>query len=189
MMRPRRPRSLTADERRLWAQVARSVAPLCGRSFPEEPGPEPVSAPAASQAPAAASPSRPAPVRAGPLPLAPVERRTLTALRRGNRRTDAAIDLHGMRQAEAHAALLAFLRRSQARGYALVLVITGKGAPEAGGFFAEERGVLRRVVPHWLRLPEVRPFVLGFEEAASHHGGAGALYVRLRRRRAPEPHR
>jgi DNA-nicking Smr family endonuclease len=47
--------------------------------------------------------------------------------------------------------------------------------------------VLRRVVPHWLRLAEARPFVLGFEEAAPHHGGAGALYVRLRRRRAPEP--
>jgi DNA-nicking Smr family endonuclease len=42
---------------------------------------------------------------------------------------------------------------------------------------------LRRVVPHWLRLPDVRPFVLGFEEAARHHGGEGALYVRLRRRR------
>jgi DNA-nicking Smr family endonuclease len=108
------------------------------------------------------------------------------ALRRGNRRTDAVIDLHGMRQAEAHAALLAFLRRSQARDHTIVLVITGKGAPVAGGFF-EERGVLRRVVPHWLRLPEARPYVLGFEEAAPHHGGAGALYVRLRRRRGPEP--
>jgi DNA-nicking Smr family endonuclease len=43
--------------------------------------------------------------------------------------------------------------------------------------------VLRRVVPHWLRLPELRALVLGFEEAAPQHGGAGALYVRLRRRR------
>jgi DNA-nicking Smr family endonuclease len=187
MMRPRRPRSLTTDERRLWAQVARSVAPLCGRAYPEEPEPAAVTPPATPEAPAQAPSRRPAAVRPGPPPLAPLERRTLVALRRGNRRTDAVIDLHGMRQAEAHAALLAFLRRSQAREHTLVLVITGKGAPEAGGFFAEERGVLRRVVPHWLRLPEARPFVLGFEEAAPHHGGAGALYVRLRRRRGPEP--
>lgn len=186
-MRARRPRGLTADERRLWAQVARSVAPLCGRSYPEEPEPEPASAPAPAEAPATRRPARPVPTRAGSPPLAPLERRTLVALRRGNRRTDAVMDLHGMRQAEAHGALLAFLRRSQAAGHTLVLVITGKGAPEAGGFFAEERGVLRRVVPHWLRLAEARPFVLGFEEAAPHHGGAGALYVRLRRRRAPEP--
>jgi len=184
--RARRPRGLTADERRLWAQVARSVAPLCGRSYPEDPELELASLSAAAEAPATAAPARPAVVRPGP-PLAPLERRTLVALRRGSRRTDAVMDLHGMRQAEAHAALLGFLRRSQARGHTLVLVITGKGAPEAGGFFPEERGVLRRVVPHWLRLPEARPFVLGFEEAAQHHGGAGALYVRLRRRRGPEP--
>ena len=187
MIRPQRPRSLTADERRLWAQVARSVSPLCGRAFPEEPEPEPASSPAVPETPARATPPRPAPARPGPPPLAALERRTLVALRRGNRRTDGLIDLHGMRQAEAHAALLAFLRRSQARDHTIVLVITGKGAPEGGGFFAEERGVLRRVVPHWLRLPEARPFVLGFEEAAQHHGGAGALYVRLRRRRGPEP--
>jgi len=65
-----------------------------------------------------------------------------------------------------------------------VLVITGKGAAATGASLFEERGVLRRIVPHWLRLPELRPLVLGFEEAAQHHGGAGALYVRLRKRRS-----
>jgi len=92
-----------------------------------------------------------------------------------------------MRQVEAHDALTSFLRRSQASGHAVVLVVTGKGASSAGPFFVEERGVLRRVVPHWLRLPELRPLVLGFEEASLHHGGAGALYVRLRRRRGGPP--
>ncbi|MFL5135469.1 MAG: Smr/MutS family protein, partial [Microvirga sp.] len=47
----------------------------------------------------------------------------------------------------------------------------------------EERGVLRRMVPHWLRLPDLRSLVIGFEEASPQHGGSGALYVRLRRRR------
>jgi DNA-nicking Smr family endonuclease len=186
MTRPRRPRTLTSEERRLWAEVARSVSPLCGRALPDEPEPEPRPAAADPVSPAPRpEPPRPAQRRSGPPPLAPVERRTLLALRRGARRTDAVIDLHGMRQAEAHDALIGFLRRAQARGHTLVLVVTGKGAADAGGFFAEERGVLRRVVPHWLRLPELRPLVLGFEEAAAHHGGAGALYVRLRRRRVP----
>lgn len=100
---------------------------------------------------------------------------------------NAAIDLHGLRQEQAHGALLAFLRRSQAVGHTVVLVVTGKGAsgPDGDGF--EERGILRRVVPHWLRLPDVRPLVLGFEEAAPQHGGAGALYVRLRRPRPGAP--
>jgi DNA-nicking Smr family endonuclease len=97
---------------------------------------------------------------------------------------DGVIDLHGLRQAEAHGRLIAFLLRSQAAGHGLVLVITGKGGAAAPGVF-EERGVLRRSVPHWLRLPDLRGVVLGFEEAQAPHGGSGALYVRLRRRRAP----
>ena len=46
-----------------------------------------------------------------------------------------------------------------------------------------ERGILRRVVPQWLALPEMRDYVVGFEEAHAAHGGGGALYVRLRRSR------
>lgn len=184
MTKPRRSRQLSAEERRLWAHVARAVKPFPGRAAPEAPDPEP--APPAAQAevagPAPALPPRTPPKSALP-PLAPLERKTATALRRGTRRAEAAIDLHGMRQAEAHQALFAFLRRSRDAGREVVLVITGKGAAATGESLFEERGVLRRVVPHWLRLPELRPLVLGFEEAAPHHGGAGALYVRLRKRR------
>ena len=103
-------------------------------------------------------------------------------LRRGRASVDGALDLHGMTQAEAHQALRGFLRHSQARGARVVIVVTGKGArfdDDAG--FPGERGVLRRVTPHWLREPDMRSIVLGFEEAGRAHGGAGALYVRLRR--------
>ena len=183
MTKPRRYRSLSSEERRLWAHVARGVTPLGGRAFPPEPDPEPaapVPAPVPPQFPPRPGPSHRVPP--GP-PLAPVERKTLLALRRGRSSVDGVMDLHGMRQDEAHAALIGFLRRSQAAGHGLVLVITGKGAAGAGGSPFEERGVLRRVVPHWLRLPDLRSLVLGFDEASPHHGGSGALYVRLRRRR------
>jgi DNA-nicking Smr family endonuclease len=43
--------------------------------------------------------------------------------------------------------------------------------------------VLKRQVPLWLSLPEFRLLVIGFEEAGIRHGGAGALYIRVRRRR------
>ena len=86
-----------------------------------------------------------------------------------------------MNQAEAHQALRGFLRYSQARGAKLVIVVTGKGGPLGEPMFGEERGVLRRLTPHWLREPDLRSIVLGFEEAGRAHGGAGALYVRLRR--------
>ncbi len=90
------------------------------------------------------------------------------------------LDLHGMTQAEAHGALMAFLRRSQAAGHRLVLVVTGKGRPE-DALRPGDRGILRRVVPHWLVLPDARPIVLGWTEAGPRQGGSGALYIRLRR--------
>jgi DNA-nicking Smr family endonuclease len=127
-------------------------------------------------------PVPPAPVLAPAPPTAPgLERRVRLALRRGALQVDARIDLHGMYQAEAHGALIGFLMRARASGHTHVLVVTGKGGPTYDDAFSE-RGVLRRSVPHWLRAPELRTVVLGFEEAARHHGGAGALYVRLRRR-------
>lgn len=185
-MRPRRPRRLSEEERRLWALVARGVTPLRGRAAPEEPSPPPAPAEPPSISPA--TPPPPAPARLpGPAPLPPVttlERRERIALRRGRQEVDGVIDLHGMRQADAYERLRGFLLRAQAQGHGLVLVVTGKGGAGAPGA-PEERGVLRRTVPHWLRLPDLRPVVLGFEEAGPRHGGSGALYVRLRRRRAP----
>lgn len=187
-MRFRRPRRLTDEERRLWAHVARGVTPMRGRPRPEEPPP---AEPAAAPRPAPPSPVPSPPARAappGPPPLPPItalERRERLALRRGRQDVDGAIDLHGLRQADAHDRLRGFLFRAQASGHALVLVVTGKGGTGAAEGPFEERGVLRRMVPHWLRMPELRPVVLGFEEAGPRHGGSGALYVRLRRRRAP----
>lgn len=126
-------------------------------------------------------PAPPTPVAPSPPPAAGLERRVRLALRRGALKVDARIDLHGMYQAQAHGALTGFLMRARAAGHTHVLVVTGKGGMDYDDAFSE-RGVLRRSVPHWLRAPELRSIVLGFEEAARHHGGAGALYVRLRRR-------
>ena len=184
MTKGRRTRQLNTEERRLWAHVVRGVAPMKGKVLPAEPeAAEAASAAAPEQEPGPQPPPLPrADARPRLQPLAPMERKTLQALRRGTRPVDGIIDLHGLHQAEAHAALLRFLHRSQTSGHGLVLVVTGKGGAASGGLF-DERGVLRRMVPHWLRLPDLRPLVLGFEEASPHHGGSGALYVRLRRRR------
>jgi DNA-nicking Smr family endonuclease len=98
---------------------------------------------------------------------------------RGARTIDGRLDLHGMTQAEAHSALSRFLRTARARGVRSVLVSTGKGA--RGGDGHGERGVLKRQVPLWLRLPEFRDHIVGFENAGIGHGGEGALYVSLRK--------
>lgn len=177
-----RRRGLTAQDREVWAHVARTAKPMPGRSLPPlpEPKPEPESPPPSAEARIPPPAAKPKP-RALP-PLATLEKRHRREVARGSRAIDARIDLHGMRQAEAHQALLGFIARAHVSEARLVLVITGKG----GGFNAlgEERGVLRRLVPHWLADPIMRRMILGYEPAAAAHGGDGALYVRIRRDRA-----
>ena len=157
------------------------------RPGPAKPPPKP-KPPKASFLPAYHPPQSTAKATVSP-PAMGLERKERVALRRRSRDVDGVIDLHGMRQAEAQVALIRFLQQSRALDRSIVLVITGKGGEglrlgmQSGPYgLGDERGVLRRMVPHWLRSPDLRPFVVGFEEAAAHAGGAGALYVRLRRR-------
>lgn len=184
--RPRasRLRRLSDEEIALWVEVAKSVAKRRGASLPTIRSPNPPVPPQPSAAPTAAPPARP-PKPSSPPPLAPLERRLKRDLARGRSAVDSAIDLHGMNQAEAHHALRGFLVHAQSQGHRLVIVVTGKGGPKSrpdSASWIEEPGVLRRLVPHWLREADLRAVVLGFEEAGRAHGGAGALYVRLRRR-------
>lgn len=170
---------LTQEDHALWSHVARSITPLEGRILPDL-----TELPAATlpEARAASAVLPEAPPRPPALPpLARLDKRSLRQISRGTTEIDARIDLHGLRQSEAHAALHSFLYREHHAGARVALVITGKG----GGIDArgEERGVLRRLVPHWLADPAMRRIVMGFESAARGHGGEGALYVRLRRKK------
>ncbi len=174
-------RRLTDEEIELWRAVARSVAPRKGASLPAARRAAPAAAPREERQPA---PRAPKPKSSPSAPaLAPLEKRLKRQLARGGAVPDDVIDLHGMTEAQAHRALRGFLSYAQARGARLVLIITGKGEGKGAPrpLWAEETGALRRLTPHWLRAPDLRTIVLGFEEAARSHGGAGALYVRLRR--------
>jgi len=191
-------RRLSAEEIELWLSVAKTVSPRPSRVLPQAPdqqapdqnkalGQQP--APATAKPPEKQKPAKPEkqnpkqPAERKIPPLAPLERRLRQKLARGRAAPDAAIDLHGLTRHEAVVALRHFLARAQRDGAKLVLVVTGKGRGASGFFEDEAAGVLRRSVPQWLRGPEYHSIVVGFEEASRPHGGAGALYVRLRRRR------
>ncbi|HXV25200.1 MAG TPA: Smr/MutS family protein [Alphaproteobacteria bacterium] len=104
-----------------------------------------------------------------------VDRRLAERLRRGRLPIQSTLDLHGLTQSEAHAAVDRFIARGAERGLRAVLIVTGKGR-EAGG-------VLKSALPRWLNEAPMRGHVLAMAEAQPEHGGAGALYVLLRRRR------
>ena len=101
---------------------------------------------------------------------------------RGKLTPEARIDLHGMTMAQAHPELIRFVLNAHGQGMRLVLVITGKGKPGSDdGPIPRRPGVLRHQVPHWLHQLPLAPTVLQVAEAHQRHGGAGALYVYLRR--------
>jgi DNA-nicking Smr family endonuclease len=186
-LRRRRHRHLSDAERTLWSEVTRGVVRLRSTSASGQESERLADMPSKSgneinkQRVGTAAPAVTGPARTPTPPLVPLGRRMRQRIARGSREIGGRLDLHGLTQREAQDALLRFLRSAQERGVTLALVITGRGAP---GFDAgHERGVLKRQVPHWLRLPAFRELIVGFEPAHQTHGGEGALYVRVRRKK------
>ncbi len=198
---PPRRRHLSKEDEALWEHTAATLKPLRERKGRHHPGVVGADEAApftpktrdgrktgagvphgATKAPAKPQPAPPA-KRATP-GLADFDRKAARRLRQGQIEIEARIDLHGMRQQEAHGALRRFLLSCFGRGVRWVLVITGKGGPrkvqDEEGWSLSERGVLRKNVPIWLAEPELRPIVVSFTTAAVPHGGEGALYIQLR---------
>jgi DNA-nicking Smr family endonuclease len=177
------------DDDALWAKVVEGAAPLKGkRPAPgraEKPTPPP-----RPKTKAAPPPEKPVPPVPKPPPgamRAPLDRKTARELEKGRLEVEARLDLHGLRQRDAHAQLKRFIKAAQGRGLKHVLVITGKGASleESKSFYdEEERGVLRNAVPHWLAEPDFAPMVVSVSPAPRRLGGEGALYVRIRKARS-----
>ena len=167
-------RKLGPDEVKLWRAVASTVNPAPGRKLPPEP-------------PAAVTPAKP-PLRPAPPPppaKPPTLRRPSAALhaiepnrrRRiaiGREEIGASLDLHGLGQDAARAALERFVTRAHLEGCRAVLVITGQG--RLGG------GVLRKRLVEWLETPPLRAMIAGVSAAQRRHGGDGAFYVALKAR-------
>ena len=175
-------RRLPPGDADLFRAAMRDVKPLRKRrarvvSAAEPQAAQPVKKDADRRAAKPATPGRPAPPPPLSKPNPGIDRRTAERLRNGEMPIERRIDLHGMTQDDAHAALDRFMRRAWGEGKRMLLVITGKGSVSAGG------GVLRRHVPRWLAAGEHAAHVLRVESAQPRHGGGGALYVLLRRRR------
>lgn len=184
---------LSKEDQQLWSRVAESVEPLKRRrtvkeeeAAAETPGPKAAKAKTPKTRPIAPPPLAPltplTPPRREPKPLDPsrlvdIDRRNAERLRRGQLPIEAVLDLHGHRQHEAEEALSRFLASAQAADKRCILVITGKGQ------IGESRGVLRRSLGQWLNEGPNRARVLAFAQAQPKHGGAGAFYVLLKRRR------
>jgi DNA-nicking Smr family endonuclease len=104
--------------------------------------------------------------------------RLLTRLRRGEFAVQDHIDLHGMIQPDAKLALQQFVIKAVGKGMRTVLVVHGRGLGSPGG-----RPVLKHAAAQWLSHGEIGAHVHAFATAKPQDGGAGAMYVLLRRDR------
>ena len=190
-MSKRDPKRLPHDFH-LWTAVAATIDPLRRKRLLKlAAGPLPLPEPVGEPQPAPAEkprrrysvPSYQAPTPRGNIPDRAVEPSIKKKVVRGRIEIDGTIDLHGLRQDEARAALYRFIQARAARGDRTILVITGKGIKTIDDYTMAmtERGVLRTMLPVWLSEPSLSPLVSGWTVAARGHGGEGAWYVRLRR--------
>lgn len=175
---------LRPEDRILWETVAKTAKPLIKSKAKQDELPDFKSLMAEEE-------KRPAKVKVQPdvaaskpkkglstlseMQIQSLDKPTHRKIAKGRVDIEARIDLHGLTQGEAHGLLYGFLVSAHARGLRHVMIITGKGRS-----FGSE-GVLRQAVPHWFSTPLFRLLVSAYEDAARHHGGHGALYVRLRR--------
>jgi DNA-nicking Smr family endonuclease len=185
-------RRLAPDEQALWALVAATVTPLHpGRAVEVPVG----AAPPAPRKPDRAGvgptrkPASPAPLR----PPAPAATETLDAawdrqISSGRISPDLVIDLHGLRREAARRLLYERVVSAAERGHRVILVITGKGS-EPGPAPADlmegrpARGAIRADLPRWLGEEGLSTRIAAVRRAHPRHGGSGAAYLILKRRR------
>ncbi|GAB4146438.1 MAG: hypothetical protein Tsb0016_16850 [Sphingomonadales bacterium] len=158
----------------VWRAAIRDVAPLRKRAQPK-PLPRTLA---------------PAPRQHPPLPMPDftghggpagglnqgLDRQWQQRLRRGQLTPERSLDLHGLGREPAYGHLMRFIGQALAAECRVLLVITGKGRPGAPG-------LLRQLLPDWLAASPYASAIMAVRPAHPSHGGAGALYVILRRRR------
>lgn len=177
-------RRLGPDEEALWARVRATVRALPGRrndppsaavTTPAVPAPDPVRVSAPARAMSAATRREPGHT---------LDRGWDRRLAGGTVAPDRIIDLHGHTLASAHAALDAGLAQAVTGGDRVILLVTGK-PPRAESERPHARGAIRASIEDWLRLSRHAGAIAAIRNAHPRHGGAGALYIILRRPRTP----
>jgi DNA-nicking Smr family endonuclease len=101
----------------------------------------------------------------------------------GRATPDRTIDLHGHSQSSAHALLDHALGDAIRQGARLVLLITGRPARDNPRTPPTGRGVIRASVEDWLTAGPHAAHIAAIRAAHPRHGGHGALYLILRRKR------
>lgn len=184
--RPRNADALEAEGAALWRRVVATVAPLPGRAA------IPVLPPVRQKPSGIVTIAAPVALGKRVTPVAvPSAGGTLDGswdrrLGRGLVQPDRSVDLHGLTLDRAYATVDAALDAAIRRGERVVLMVAGKARPDTRGTQASgsnaSRGAIRAVIRDWLAASRHAGAIAAVRNAHPRHGGAGALYIVLRRR-------
>ncbi len=188
----RAPRGLSPEESALWNKVASTVKPL--HRQPVKAATEAAPSPSSTVAPPKKLPARKPkvplqPIRAAPSPApSPTSSPGLDShwerrLLRTDTHPDFTLDLHGHTLDQAYHRLDSGLTQAKAMGARLVLVVTGKPRPVQAADRGEKRGAIRAKILDWLAAGSHASDIAAIRNAHRRHGGEGALYLVLRRKR------
>ena len=162
-------RGVTEQDEALFREALKDARPIAHGRTPQDPPLKRARAKPVGLAPISTPPPV-APVYAQGK-AEPIGGHRAAHMRKGRLEPEARLDLHGYRQEAAYRALYRFLGRARGVGNRVVLVVTGKG------------GVLKELLPKWLGEAEFKDLVAGISTAHAKHGGDGAFYVAIKRRR------
>ncbi|MFS0848381.1 Smr/MutS family protein [Novosphingobium panipatense] len=195
----RQGRRLTPEEQAVWAQVVRTVKPLpseARRTRTEAQGGEAHGAPTSGDVMPPAPPAKVKGRVPPPLPPKPVPPKPLGAtgpvnldgswekrISKGTLVPDFSLDLHGASLDQAYLRLMHGLVQAKAMGARVVLLVTGKARPVDAADRGSARGAIRAKVADWLGASEHASDIVAIRAAHRRHGGPGALYLVLRKRR------
>lgn len=177
----------------MWRRIAATVTPLERRasiplSLPEDARPAPPAAAEAQPRRMPVSPASPAPARREPPPRTPDDKLGLDSswerkIARGGLDPDFSLDLHGSGLDQAYGRLMHGMAQARAMGARVVLVVTGKPRPTEAADRGTARGAIRAKIVDWLGASEHAGSIAAIRGAHKRHGGQGALYVVLKKRR------
>ena len=186
-VRSRAHEGLTEDD--LWSMATEGADPLLDRSAKIKPAPEPIAHVPPHLDPELEAYDELRGLIDGEVPFDlessdefiegaahGLDPRILKRLRKGEYALQGHLDLHGMNREEAKAALDGYLVKSRAAGRRCVLIVHGRGLHSK-----DQVPVLKEAVQRWLHTARFGQAVLAFATARQHDGGAGAVYLLLRR--------
>jgi len=180
------PRGLSEEESEAWEKLAATVTPMhpaIARPKPEAAKPPPPKQPKLRKQQTAKPGPAPLSAQPTPSPQGNLDSHWDRRLKSGALQPDLTLDLHGYNLDAAYDRLMGGIAQARALGMRTILLVTGKSRPVAAADRGASRGVIRAKVLDWLAASSHHTAIAAVRRAHQRHGGDGALYIVLKRRR------